>query len=94
MRPIRNYLLATLVFSILFLLISNKINAQQDVSKDTVANLFDMGKMWTFDYPPSDYFKKTMALMPMKNGLKRPDYLLYVLPIIVQPLLFHPMVWS
>jgi hypothetical protein len=35
------------------------------VNLDTVkAGLFDTGKMWTFDYPPIDYFKKTYHFNP------------------------------
>ncbi len=36
------------------------MNAQSNVNLDTVkAQKFDTGKMWSFDYPPTDYFKKT-----------------------------------
>ncbi|HTY36534.1 MAG TPA: S46 family peptidase [Bacteroidota bacterium] len=30
------------------------------------AGQFDTGKMWTFDFPPSDYFKKTYGFTPDK----------------------------
>ena len=37
----------------------------RQVNVDTVqAGLFDTGKMWTFDYPPIDYFKKTYNFNP------------------------------
>lgn len=32
--------------------------------KPVEAGLFDMGKMWTFDYAPADYFKKTYNFTP------------------------------
>jgi hypothetical protein len=39
--------------------------AQVKINPDTVkAGLFDMGKMWTFDYPPTDYFKNTYHFAP------------------------------
>ncbi len=37
---------------------ANTANAQ--MNPDTVqAGMYDMGKMWTFDYPPTDFFKNT-----------------------------------
>ena len=34
-----------------------RLSAQTDFLTDTVtAGIYDMGKMWTFDYPPKDYF--------------------------------------
>lgn len=37
-----------------------RLSAQTDFLPDTVsAGIFDMGKMWTFDYPPKDYFSST-----------------------------------
>jgi hypothetical protein len=34
--------------------------SKAQVNPDTVkAGIYDNGKMWTFDYPPTDYFKKT-----------------------------------
>ncbi len=38
----------------------NRLSAQTDFLTDTVtAGIYDMGKMWTFDYPPKDYFTST-----------------------------------
>lgn len=40
--------------------LGNRLAAQTDFLTDTVtAGIYDMGKMWTFDYPPSDYFTST-----------------------------------
>lgn len=47
------------------LFLGNTSNAQVKNSLDTVqAGIYDMGKMWTFDYPPMDYFKKTYNFSP------------------------------
>lgn len=32
--------------------------------KSTEPGMFDMGKMWTFDYPPADYFRSTYNFTP------------------------------
>ena len=56
----RSFLISVLLF---VLVIDN--HAQVKNSLDTVqAGMFDMGKMWTFDYPPIDYFKKTYNFSP------------------------------
>jgi hypothetical protein len=40
-------------------------NAQERFNPDTVkAGLFDNGKMWTFDFPPTEYFEKTYQFKP------------------------------
>jgi hypothetical protein len=42
------------------------------VNVDTVkAGLFDTGRMWTFDYPPIDYFKKTYNFRPDKAWFEK-----------------------
>ena len=39
---------------------------------DTVkAGQFDTGKMWTFDYPPIDYFKKTYNFTPTSDWFEK-----------------------
>ncbi len=41
-------------------------------SLDTVkAGLFDTGKMWTFDYPPTDYFARTYQFKPDATWFER-----------------------
>lgn len=50
-------------------------NAQSDhygVNLDTVkAQKFDMGKMWTFEMPPLDYFKQTYNFNPSEEWLDK-----------------------
>ncbi|MEW6196313.1 MAG: S46 family peptidase [Bacteroidota bacterium] len=47
-----------LIFGVLILSIS--ISAQSKFDPDTVkAQKFDTGKMWSFDYPPTEYFNET-----------------------------------
>lgn len=49
--------------SIFLLLFCFGLRAQ--INTDTVqAGLFDNGKMWTFDFPPTDYFEKTYHFKP------------------------------
>lgn len=57
------------ILSTLFLILPFEWKAPAQVtSMDTVqAGMFDMGKMWTFDYPPMDYFKKTYNFSPDEN---------------------------
>ena len=64
--------LVTKYFSIiLFLLISfNTIYSQQAFNPDTVqAKKFDTGKMWTFDFPPIDYWKNTYGFIATEEWL-------------------------
>ena len=52
------------ILLILFVLIL-PLKAQSTVNLDTVkAQKFDTGKMWSFDYPPTEYFKKTYNFSP------------------------------
>ncbi|MDX9924180.1 MAG: S46 family peptidase [Ignavibacteriaceae bacterium] len=55
-----------LVVAFLFVLFTAfSLNAQHSVNYDTVkAQKFDTGKMWSFDYPPVDYLKKTYNFTP------------------------------
>lgn len=44
----------------MFLAFTFSVKAQSSINLDTVkAQKFDTGKMWSFDYPPTEYFKKT-----------------------------------
>lgn len=52
-----------------FLLYSQ--NLYNGIDLDTVkAQKFDIGKMWTFDYPPVDYFSETYNFTPSKEWLE------------------------
>lgn len=39
--------------------------------ENVVAGQFDTGKMWTFDYPPMDYFAKTYSFTPTKEWFEK-----------------------
>ncbi len=56
---------------ILFLFISlNTIHPQQSFDPDTVqAKKFDTGKMWTFDFPPIQYWKDTYGFTATEEWL-------------------------
>lgn len=46
----------------------NSTNTYEWMNLDTVkAGPFDTGKMWTFEYPPMDYFKQAYNFHPDKN---------------------------
>ncbi|HEY4784390.1 MAG TPA: S46 family peptidase [Bacteroidales bacterium] len=65
MKRTRTYYLITTLLIAICLSLGNHVLAQEKNSLDTVkAGMFDMGKMWTFDYPPMDYFKKTYNFSP------------------------------
>jgi hypothetical protein len=64
----KNFNKITLLFVFLFTFISSFSFSQQP--KETVkSSIFDNGKMWTFDYPPVDYFTKTYKFTPAKEWL-------------------------
>ncbi|MBM4172186.1 MAG: S46 family peptidase [Ignavibacteria bacterium] len=54
---------------ILFVIMSiQPLFAQANFNPDTVkAQKFDTGKMWSFDYPPFDYFEKTYGFKPTQE---------------------------
>jgi len=62
----------TPTFFILFLYQSITFSQSSDwLDLDTVkAGKFDTGKMWTFEYPPTDYFKETYGFTPDNEWFK------------------------
>lgn len=44
---------------LLQLVLATALTAQTATAGNVEAGLYDMGKMWTFDYPPKDFFKTT-----------------------------------
>lgn len=47
-------------------------NAQQKFNPDTVkAGKFDIGRMWTFEYAPIEYFEKTYGFKPTQQWLDK-----------------------
>jgi hypothetical protein len=64
--PIRN----SIQLFILFLFVSQSYFAQQKFNPDTVkAQKFDIGKMWTFEHAPVDYFYETYGFRPTQEWL-------------------------
>jgi hypothetical protein len=58
------------LFLILFILCSHSVSSQQ-LNPDTVrAQKYDMGKMWTFENPPLDYFEETYNFRPSEDWLE------------------------
>jgi hypothetical protein len=47
---------------------ATKAELSGSINYDTVkAGRFDTGKMWTFDFPPADYFAQTYHFTPSKE---------------------------
>lgn len=54
--------------SIVTTFLSFNLLAQTPFNPDTVkAGMFDNGKMWTFDFPPTEYFEKTYQFKPTQE---------------------------
>lgn len=52
--------------------LGNVMVQAQDIKLDSVkAGEFDMGKMWTFDTPPAEYFKKTYNFTPDEKWFEK-----------------------
>ncbi len=62
-----------LVFSLIILLQTVSLSQSfYGIQLDTVkAQKFDMGKMWTFENPPNDYFKSEYNFVPTKEWLEK-----------------------
>lgn len=55
--------------TVTLIFLSFGLNAQ--INPDTVkAGRYDNGKMWTFDFPPLDYFEKTYGFRPSQQWLE------------------------
>jgi hypothetical protein len=60
----------TILIIVLFFIIS-PIYAQQTFNPDTVqSKRFDTGKMWTFDYPPFDYWEETYGFVADEDWME------------------------
>lgn len=70
----KNHIKAVFLFifiSILYSFSSYSQNLYNGIDLDTVrAQKFDIGKMWTFDYPPIDYFSEAYNFTPTKEWLE------------------------
>ncbi|HOJ37409.1 MAG TPA: S46 family peptidase [Ignavibacteriales bacterium] len=64
-----------LFFVILILFTFNSVNAQNkylNIDLDTIkSSLIDFGKMWTFDYPPLEYWKNTYGFEASNEWLEK-----------------------
>jgi hypothetical protein len=56
MKKLRRFLLIPAVILLCFQVLQAQV---PECDKPVEAGLYDMGKMWTFDYPPSEYFRET-----------------------------------
>jgi hypothetical protein len=68
----QNYSKRILSFLILIFVISNlSLNAQYKFDPDTVKyQQYDLGKMWTFEFAPLDYFENTYNFKPSSEWLE------------------------
>ncbi|MBI5404291.1 MAG: S46 family peptidase [Ignavibacteriae bacterium] len=70
MKKYKIFLLLLIFASSLNPFFSYSQNLYNGIDLDTVkARKFDMGKMWTFDYPPVDYLTETYNFTPSKEWL-------------------------
>ena len=51
-------------FSIIFVVLSTSIYSQTLDEITAESDIFDTGKMWTFDFPPADYLEETYDFKP------------------------------
>ena len=66
----QNYLKLIATALVVLYLFSFKIQAQSTFNPDTVKyQQFDLGKMWTFEYAPLDFFEKTYGFRPSQDWL-------------------------
>ncbi|MEX2232502.1 MAG: S46 family peptidase [Cyclobacteriaceae bacterium] len=57
-----------ITISFVTILLNFNLLAQAPFNPDTVkAGVFDNGKMWTFDFPPTEYFEKTYKFKPTQE---------------------------
>lgn len=66
---IRKVLSLSIMLSLIFVF---QTNAQHKFNPDTVkAGKFDIGRMWTFEYAPIEYFEKTYGFKPTQQWLDK-----------------------
>jgi hypothetical protein len=64
----KRYFNILILITVLF--VSNAFSQSYGVNLDTVkSSKYDMGKMWTFDYPPVDYLNETYGFKPTQEWL-------------------------
>ena len=57
-----------LIFNVLILLfLASNIFAQNTDEITAESDIFDTGKMWTFDFPPADYLEETYGFKPTQD---------------------------
>ncbi|MDD5363193.1 MAG: S46 family peptidase [Ignavibacteria bacterium] len=65
---LKKYFNVVILITVLF--VSNAFSQSYGVNLDTVkSSKYDMGKMWTFDYPPVDYLNETYGFKPTQEWL-------------------------
>lgn len=72
MKKFRFLLNLAVLFTVLHSFSAYSQNLYNGIDLDTVkARKFDLGKMWTFDYPPVDYFTEAYNFTPSKDWLDK-----------------------
>lgn len=62
----------SLILFLLFSIVTYPALTQTKFNADTVqSGIFDMGKMWTFDYPPVEFFKNTYNFNPDEKWFEK-----------------------
>jgi len=77
---VRSFLKGTAVFFLISLMLFSGCSSVQGTRQETStpqvlegikAGQFDTGKMWAFDFPPMEYFKKTYGFTPDKTWFEK-----------------------
>lgn len=72
MKKFKFLLNIAVLFSFLYSFTAYSQNLYNGIDLDTVkAQKYDLGKMWTFDYPPVDYFTEAYNFTPSKDWLDK-----------------------
>ncbi len=56
-----------LIFFVIAIFVFTNLYSQNNNNENVESNIFDTGKMWTFDFPPAEYLAKTYGFSPEED---------------------------